>query len=120
MTLVARVANSYNKQIFKIARAGAIVCLVRLLLTGIDISVTLQGVAASVLWHLAADGANRVKIAAAGAIAPLVRLLSSTRVKQCATGSLLTLAYGNAANKVKIIDAGAMGRLLPACCRQPQ
>ena len=69
--------------------------------------------AAGALWNLALNNDNKDKIAAAGAIPPLVALLgpqSSSGVQQHAAGALWNLALNND-NKVKIRFAGGVAAL---------
>ena len=70
--------------------------------------------AAGALWNLALNNDNKDKIAAAGAIPPLVALLgpqSSSGVQQHAAGALWNLALNNDNNKVKIRSAGGVAAL---------
>ena len=72
-----------------------------------------QQEATRALWNLACYDGNRAKIAAAGAIPPLVAMLgpkSSSKVQEVAAGALWNLAY-NIDNKVKIRYAGGVDAL---------
>jgi hypothetical protein len=84
-------------------------------LLGPESSAGVQKQAAGALLNLASNNAeNKVKIAAAGAISPLVALLgpqSSAVLQEQAAGALRNLAANNAENKVKIRHAGAEGPL---------
>ena len=70
-------------------------------------------VAAGALRSIAYDADNKVKVAAAGAIPILVRLLgsSSAAVQEVAADTLWILAY-NADNKNKVATAGAIPPLV--------
>ncbi|KAG1664972.1 hypothetical protein FOA52_001984 [Chlamydomonas sp. UWO 241] len=77
-------------------------------------SAAVQQKAAHALSNLAAKDDNKVTIAAAGAIPPLVQLLrlgSAAEVQQHAAGALINLAL-NADNKVTIAAAGAIPLLV--------
>ena len=73
------------------------------------------------MWNLAYENAaNKVAIADAGGIAPLVAMLTNSaacgvngapRGQEFATWALRSLAFENAANKVAIVAAGAVDPL---------
>jgi vacuolar protein 8 len=72
-----------------------------------------ESAAAEALGNLADNADNKAAISQAGAIAPLVALLSGggiDRVKDAAAGALATLAV-NADNQVAIARAGAIAPL---------
>ncbi|OWY94294.1 hypothetical protein PHMEG_00036015, partial [Phytophthora megakarya] len=73
--------------------------------------------AAAALWNLS-DNCNQVKIAAAGAIPPLVELVRSGRKdqKNVATGALWNLAFENS-NQEEILTNDAVDPLINLVCK---
>ena len=73
-----------------------------------------QETAAGALYALAATAENRVSIASAGGITPLIALFDggSEEAKEQAAGALMNLASNNVANQTAIMGAGALAPLL--------
>lgn len=96
-----------------VAAAGGLPVLVDLLGSGPAKDVTLQ--AAGALCNLADSHDSREFIASAGAIAPLVRLLLvcvDLELPAVAAGALSNLSIGSPANRLAILEAGAVPPLL--------
>ena len=94
--------SAASSRLMSIAEAGGIAPLVTCLAAGS--SQGLRENAASALWHLALDASNKVAIARANAVAPLVALLDDgTEVAQeHASNTLARLALDNADTQTQI------------------